>query len=101
MEDLGYMAKMRVNELARELGIENKQIIEFLSTTEYAVKSHSSNVEEEAQKLVRGKFTKGGEGAPAKAEGKEAPAIRAGQAAKPKGERRGAPKEKIQYNSSI
>ncbi|MFQ7650092.1 MAG: translation initiation factor IF-2 N-terminal domain-containing protein [Roseburia hominis] len=32
------MAKMRVHELAKELGIENKQIIEFLSTTEHAVK---------------------------------------------------------------
>ena len=28
------MAKMRVHELAKELGIENKQIIEFLSTPE-------------------------------------------------------------------
>ena len=58
------MAKMRVNELARELEIENKQIIEFLSTTEYAVKSHSSNVDEEAQQLVRSKFAKGGSEAP-------------------------------------
>ena len=32
MEETGYMAKMRVHELAKELGIENKQIIEFLST---------------------------------------------------------------------
>ncbi len=47
------MAKMRVHELARELGIENKQIIELLSTTEHAVKSHSSNIDEDAQKLVR------------------------------------------------
>ena len=53
------MAKMRVNELARELGIENKQIIEFLSTTEHAVKSHSSNVDDEVQALVRTKFAKG------------------------------------------
>ena len=70
MEELGYMAKMRVNELARELEIENKQIIEFLSTTEYAVKSHSSNVDEEAQQLVRNKFGKGGSGA-SKAENKD------------------------------
>ena len=52
------MAKMRVNELARELEVENKQIIEFLSTTEYAVKSHSSSVEENVQALVREKFGK-------------------------------------------
>ena len=30
MEETGYMAKMRVHELAKELGIENKQIIEFV-----------------------------------------------------------------------
>ena len=53
MEESEYMAKMRVHELARELGIENKQIIELLSTTEHAVKSHSSNIDEDAQKLVR------------------------------------------------
>ena len=53
------MAKMRVHELAKELGIENKQIIEFLSTTEYAVKSHSSSVEDNVQALVRTKFGKG------------------------------------------
>ena len=62
MEESEYMAKMRVHELARELGIENKQIIELLSTTEYAVKSHSSNINEDAQKLVRQKL-----GKPAKA----------------------------------
>ena len=53
------MAKMRVHELAKELGIENKQIIEFLSTTEHAVKSHSSSVEDEVQAMVRKKFGKG------------------------------------------
>ena len=31
------MAKMRVYDLAKELGIESKQIIETLNTTEYAV----------------------------------------------------------------
>ena len=52
------MAKMRVHELAKELGLENKQIIEFLNTTEYAVTSHSSNIEEAAQQMVRKKFSK-------------------------------------------
>ncbi|MGN0350983.1 MAG: translation initiation factor IF-2 [Roseburia sp.] len=51
------MAKMRVHELAKELGIENKQIIEILSTTEYAVKSHSSSVDDAAQEIVRKKIT--------------------------------------------
>ena len=58
MEETGYMAKMRVHELAKELGIENKQIIEFLSTTEHAVKSHSSSIEDDAQKMVRDRFQK-------------------------------------------
>lgn len=54
------MAKMRVHELAKELGIESKQIIELLSATEHAVKTPSSNVDDAAQQLVRGKLTKGG-----------------------------------------
>lgn len=60
------MAKMRVYELANELGIENKQIIEFLNTTEYTVKSHSSSVEDDAQEIVRKKFGKGSAGVKAK-----------------------------------
>ena len=51
------MAKMRVNQLAKELGIQSKQIIEFLSGTEHAVTSHSSGVEDDVQELVRKKFT--------------------------------------------
>lgn len=54
------MAKMRVHELAKELGIDNKKIIEFLSTTEHAVKTHSSSVEEHVQELVRRKFGRAG-----------------------------------------
>ena len=60
MEETKYMAKMRVHELAKELGIESKQIIELLSATEHAVKTPSSNVDDAAQQLVRGKLTKGG-----------------------------------------
>ncbi len=52
------MAKMRVHELAKELNIKSQEIIDALSTTEYAVKSASSGLEDEAQKVVRGKFTK-------------------------------------------
>ena len=33
------MAKMRVHELAKELNIKSQDIIELLSTTDYAVKS--------------------------------------------------------------
>ena len=52
------MAKMRVHELAKELNIKSQEIIDALSTTEYAVKSASSGLEDEAQKVVRGKFIK-------------------------------------------
>ena len=50
------MAKMRVHELAKELDIKSQTIIEMLSTTEYAVKSVQSGLEEAAQELVRRKF---------------------------------------------
>lgn len=66
------MAKMRVHELAKELDIKSQDIIEALSTTEYAVKSASSGVEEAAQKLVRAKFGKAEAAAPkAEAAGKK------------------------------
>ncbi len=76
------MAKMRVHELAKELGIESKQIVEMLSATEYAVKTPSSNVDDAAQQLVRGKFAKGdgadkGGGPKAKGEAAKAEAPKA------------------------
>ncbi|OLA54024.1 MAG: translation initiation factor IF-2 [Roseburia intestinalis] len=49
---------MRVYDLAKELGIESKQIIETLNTTEYAVKAASSNIDDPAQDIVRKKFGK-------------------------------------------
>ena len=42
------MAKMRVHELAKELNIKSPDIIELLSTTDYAVKSASSGIEDVA-----------------------------------------------------
>ena len=68
------MAKMRVHELAKELNIKSQEIIDALSTTEYAVKSASSGLEDDAQKVVRNKFTKKAAPKPApKAEAKQAP----------------------------
>ena len=55
------MAKIKVHELAKELGINSKDIIETLTNTEYAVKAAQSNVEEEAQDIVRKKFRKASE----------------------------------------
>ena len=52
------MAKMRVHELAKELNIESKIVVEYLSTTEYAVKTATSGIDETAQEMVRKKFTK-------------------------------------------
>ncbi|MEE1077660.1 MAG: translation initiation factor IF-2 [Agathobacter sp.] len=52
------MAKMRVHELAKELDIKSQDIIEVLSTTEYAVKSAQSGLEEPAQEIVRSKYAK-------------------------------------------
>ena len=89
------MAKMRVHELAKELGLENKQIIEFLNTTEYAVTSHSSNIEEAAQQMVRKKFSK--------AEKETAPAEekKAAPEQKTPAKDDAAKTEKIQYNSCL
>ena len=58
MEENEYMAKMRVHELAKELDIKSQDIIEVLSTTEYAVKSAQSGLEEPAQEIVRSKYAK-------------------------------------------
>ena len=56
------MAKMRVHELAKELEIESKSIVEFLKGTEYEVKAAASSVEDAAQEMVRKKFGKKGDG---------------------------------------
>ena len=98
------MAKMRVHELAKELNIESKNIVEYLSTTEYAVKTAASGIEDAAQELVRKQF---GKTAPAKAETPkaevtktEAPKTEAQKAdAKPATE--GETKERPKKKSSI
>ena len=59
------MAKMRVHELAKELNIKSQDIIELLSTTDYAVKSASSGIEDVAQAVVRNKFSKKEDAKPA------------------------------------
>lgn len=46
--------KVRVNQLARELGMESKELVEFLQKEGFAsVKSHSSTLEEEEADLIR------------------------------------------------
>ena len=52
------MAKIKVHELAKELEIESKSIVEFLKGTEYEVKSAQSGVEDAAQEMIRKNFGK-------------------------------------------
>ncbi|MBQ9632657.1 MAG: translation initiation factor IF-2 N-terminal domain-containing protein, partial [Lachnospiraceae bacterium] len=54
------MAKMRVNELARELGAPNREILAYLNENGHIVKSHSSSIEDDAIDLVRRRFQKDG-----------------------------------------
>ena len=52
------MAKMRVHELAKELNIKSQDVIDTLNGTKFAVKNVQSGLEDEAQKIVRKKYTK-------------------------------------------
>ncbi len=52
------MGKLRVYELAKELGKENKDIMESLSEMGVSVQSHMSTVEDEYCEKIRRKYTK-------------------------------------------
>ncbi|MCC8029916.1 MAG: translation initiation factor IF-2 [Lachnospiraceae bacterium] len=52
------MAKMRVYDLAKELNVSNKEIIDFLTGQNIEVKSHSSTLEDSEVALVKNKFSK-------------------------------------------
>ncbi len=52
------MAKIRVHELAKELDIKSQDIVDLLSTTEYAVKGATSGMEDAAADMVRKKYAK-------------------------------------------
>ena len=49
---------MRVNELSKQIGKSNKEVLEILQKNHFDVKSHSSNVTEEQVETVRRFFTK-------------------------------------------
>ena len=51
------MAKIRINKLALELGLQNDQIIEALQKKEIAVKNHMSSVDEEVAQDIRDLFS--------------------------------------------
>ena len=73
MEENESMAKMRVHELAKELEIESKNIVEFLKGTSYEVKAAASSLEDEAQAMVRKEFGKKVEAPKAEEPKKDAP----------------------------
>jgi translation initiation factor IF-2 len=50
------MAKKRVYELAKDLGLSNKEMVEWLHAHEYDVKSHSSSLEDDQAQAVIEKF---------------------------------------------
>ncbi len=52
------MAKIRVYDLAKEMGVENKVILAELEKAGIAGKSHSSNLEEDQAKTVRDRMTR-------------------------------------------
>ena len=52
------MSKLRVHELARELGRQNREVIEFLKSKGVDVRSHMSMVDEPAISIVRDRFKK-------------------------------------------
>ena len=47
------MTKMRVHELAKELGMENKELIELLGKNKVDVKSHMSSVTADTAEHIR------------------------------------------------
>ena len=52
------MSKLRVHELARELGRQNREVIEFLKSKGVDVRSHMSMVDESAVSEVKLKHLK-------------------------------------------
>jgi len=50
------MAKLKIHELAKELGVDNNEIVNFLQSKGSEVKSYRNSIEEKEIDLVRGKF---------------------------------------------
>src|SRR5438309_6635559 len=50
------MAKKRVYELAKDLGLSNKEMVDWLKAHEYDVKSHSSSLEDDQAQAVTERF---------------------------------------------
>ena len=52
------MSKIRVHELARQLGRQNKEVIEVLKAQGIEVKSHMSNIDEASAANIKEKFNR-------------------------------------------
>ncbi len=87
------MAKVRVYELAKKLGLENKKFVEDLGKEGIEVKSHMSTVDEETADLIITLFSQG-EAAPAKKPEKKEAAAPKAKKAPPKKEKAAPPEKK-------
>jgi len=52
------MAKVKVHELAKELNIQSKEILQYLSEQNIEVKSHMSSIEDDVIQVIKKKFSK-------------------------------------------
>jgi translation initiation factor IF-2 len=52
------MAKMKIKELADEIGVNSKDVIQFLNENGFEAKSSTKGIEDEQIELVRSKFAK-------------------------------------------
>ena len=62
------MSKIRVHELAKELGRQNREVLNFLADKGFELKSHMSMVEDEQVDMVRKRYGKKAEALKTKVE---------------------------------
>ena len=58
------MSKIKVYELAKELNVPSKEVVEFLNRKNIEVKNHMNSLEDADADMVRKSFSKGGAGQP-------------------------------------
>ena len=57
------MTKLRVHELAKELNMDNKELLDILKSKNIDVKSHASTVEDDVAAQIRKEAAAGNKGA--------------------------------------
>ncbi|MCI8327741.1 MAG: translation initiation factor IF-2, partial [Lachnospiraceae bacterium] len=95
------MAKVKVHELAKELNIQSKEILHYLSEQNIEIKSHMSSVEDDIIAIVKKKFSQkemSSQEGPKKAEGKEQSAK---ESLKEEDKENSSPQERPKKKSSI